>query len=150
MFSTGVLTPGAQSAPEASGAWTAQERGPGRRTRPAGGAPRSSLLAGRFLVGQRASDNCLALRMHAVVKLVCSKALRTSCCVFHQTLREVIYFPYPRGSTVVRDRRPRLGSRSRQRWSLIELLVGWHCMGSNPTHSHKWLSGNFLMPKVLS
>lgn len=82
--------------------------------------------ARRSLLGQRASDDRFALRMHTVAKSVESEPVRTRCVGFHQTVCEFSYLANSGSLTVLTDYSSRLGSGVRERRPLIKLLVLWH------------------------
>ena len=105
----------------------------------------SGSLGRRWLGGQGASHDLFALRMHAVAKRVENEAVRTGCSGFHQTLCELGYVTNPRGATIVQDRLPQFRSWLRQGKPLVELFVGWHYVGNDPTCSQRCLWENFLI-----
>jgi hypothetical protein len=92
-------------------------------------------------VGQRASDDAFALRMHTVAISVERETVRTERIGFYLTLCEVACFANPDGSAVVAEHRSRFGSRLRERKLLVELFVLWHQELERGMCSQKWLWG---------
>ncbi|MCX6928666.1 MAG: hypothetical protein NT154_36460 [Verrucomicrobia bacterium] len=64
--------------------------------------------------------------MHTVAKATHDKVLRAACAVCYQTLRELSHFADARGSTVVRERWPRLGIGLRELTLLMKFIALWH------------------------
>lgn len=83
-------------------------------------------LAQRSFVGERAGNDGLSLRMHAVAMNTESEAMRAGCAGFHLALGEFNHLADARGPAVVADRRPRLGGGLPRRRLLTELFIGWH------------------------
>jgi hypothetical protein len=77
----------------------------------------------RTIRRQRAANNHLALRVFTVAKGVESEAVRTGRAGFHQILGEVGYIADPHSPTAVRDLRPRLRSRRRERRPVTDVVV---------------------------
>jgi hypothetical protein len=93
------------------------------------------------LVGQRASDDGFALRVHTVEKSVECEAVRAGCVGFHQALCELSYLVNPGGSAILPDRRSRFGSGLRECRLLTALLVLCHDDGNSYKLCQKRLWG---------